>query len=505
MKLNFKTLIFFLAAIIFLLTAYYSVGYFHADEHYQVIELAGLKAGWNDPRDLAWEYHAKIRSSLLPVLAYIVFKINALFQIKDIYTSLFILRLVSGLMSFSSLAFFFKKSRVLLFKSSQSESFLQYTYLALLLLSWYIPFLSVRFSSETWAAICLLFALGFYFEIGKTNYHAFIVGLLLGLSFLFRFQMAFGFIGIGAFHLIFGIQKLKTTLLILIGFSGILLLGVFIDRWFYSEWTFTPWNYFWLFFENDILNQNESSFGMSTRFYYLETCYQLPTQFIGAILIISLAAGIIINRKNPIVWFIVPFILIHSLISHKEERFLFPILFLFPYLIISTFLFLKNNGGKFKKINKIVVYCTIAGLFFVNSCGLSVMTTKSAGLGRSEITKYIHHYYGTQKINLIHTPFANPYDPWGTLPEKAYSEKHLESQQIDNLGNLSDTLIKANRVNLIVVRGYDLTNNTSPGNLEAMGFQLKGQSISEREKSLNYYVKGFDNQDILYLYEYIEK
>ncbi|AEA42258.1 mannosyltransferase [Fluviicola taffensis] len=501
MKLNFNSLIIFLATIVFALTAYFSVGYFHADEHYQVIEFAGLKAGWNTPQEVAWEYHTQIRSALLPTLAYWIFSFNSFFHITDPYTSLFVLRLISGFLCLFALVFFFRKSSIVIFKPEQSNSFFKATYLILLLLSWYIPFLSVRFSSETWSAICLLFALGFYFEIGKNKYNALIIGILFGLSFLFRFQMAFGLIGIGIYHLIYGQQKLKTTLSVLIGFSIVLLIGIFIDRWFYSEWVFTPWNYFWLFFENDILNNVESSFGTSSKYYYLEALVQLPTHFIGIVLLICFVIAVIFKPKNPVVWFIIPFVLIHSLIAHKEERFLFPIVFLFPFFIISAFLVMSQSTFLRKFFNPLVIY-TIFALFFTHVVGLFFMTTKSAGLGRMEITQYIHSHYDTQKIHLINTPYSNPYNPWGSLPEKMYLEKKIDFQQIDNLANFSDTLFQTKSINLLVVRGYYLENNKLPKNIDKMGLKLIAQSISKKEQSMNRYVKGFENADVLYLYEW---
>lgn len=501
--MNFKlnSVLLPLSLVIFLFTAYYSVGFFHADEHYQVIEFAALKTGANTPKDLPWEYYAQIRSSLLPTLAYCIFKLNSLFNIQDIYTHLFILRLVSGLMCLFALFFFYRKSRVFIFKTENPSGFLNKTYLALLILTWYIPFLSVRFSSETWAAICLLFALGFYFEIGKNRYYALIIGILLGVSFLFRFQMAFGFLGLGIYHIIYGKQKFHSTLKILLGFSIVLLLGSFIDRWFYSEWVFTPWKYFWLFFENDILNGEKSSFGISSRYYYLEALYQLPTHFIGVILIISILFNLFFRPKNPVIWFVTSFVLIHLFIEHKEERFLFPIVFLFPFFIISMLVFL-NQSQQRGKIFKPLIYCIIIGLFFTNAIGLFFMTTKSAGLGRTEITQYVHTHYGNQQIHLIHTPFSNPYNPWGSLPEKAYLEKNIEFHQIDNLANLADTLLQDKGVHLLVLRGYDIDHNYLPGNIDQIGFKLKMQSISKKEQSMNRYVKGFKNEDVLYLYEW---
>ncbi|MGV3611876.1 MAG: hypothetical protein ACO1N0_13050 [Fluviicola sp.] len=502
MKLTFKKWILFSAAIIFILTAYFSVGYYHADEHYQIIEFAGLKTGMNAPGEMPWEFHAQIRSALLPTLAYWIFEMSSFFQMTDTYLYLFILRLISGFSCLFALVFFFRKSGAFVLFSG-SDSFLRTSYFILLLLSWYIPFLSVRFSSETWSAIFLLLGLGFYFEIAKNRSIALVVGILFGLSFLFRFQIAFGLIGVGAYHLICGQQKLRTTLGLLSGFSLVLLAGVLIDRWFYSEWVFTPWNYFWLFFENDVLNQTESSFGTSSGFYYLETLYQLPTHFAGVVILASFIIVLIFRPRNPVTWFVLPFALIHSLIAHKEERFLFPIVFLVPFFILSAFSFLTST--RFKKIFKPIVYGTLFCLFFIHSVGLFYMTPKSAGHGRNEITQYIHTHYGSQKIHLINTPAANPYNPWGSLPTKIYLEKHIQFLQVDNLAGISDSMFKPDYVNLLVLRGYDIDHNYLPGNIDRMGFRLEIQSISKKEQSMNRYVKGFVNAEVIYLYKWERK
>ena len=49
------------AFMIFAISAIFNNGYYHPDEHYQIIEFAELKTGNNQQSDLAWEYTAKIR------------------------------------------------------------------------------------------------------------------------------------------------------------------------------------------------------------------------------------------------------------------------------------------------------------------------------------------------------------------------------------------------------------------------------------------------------------
>jgi len=60
-----------IAGVLFhLATARMSTGFYYPDEHFQILEFAGLKLGFNQPGDLAWEYAAHIRPNLQPWLAY---------------------------------------------------------------------------------------------------------------------------------------------------------------------------------------------------------------------------------------------------------------------------------------------------------------------------------------------------------------------------------------------------------------------------------------------------
>jgi len=60
---RFHQLVLIVALLIYVVTAYFSKGYYHADEHYQVIEFAGLKTGTHSGSDLAWEYRENSRQS----------------------------------------------------------------------------------------------------------------------------------------------------------------------------------------------------------------------------------------------------------------------------------------------------------------------------------------------------------------------------------------------------------------------------------------------------------
>lgn len=169
MKLSVTSILVFLSVVVFTITAYYSVGFFHADEHFQIIEFAGLKVGWNAPSEVVWEFHTQIRSTIQPTIAYGLISIFKLFGITDPYTLSFLLREVSGLTLILALVFFYRHTNRFIQskKHLQYNNLLKYLYLGFLLLIWYVPYLGVRFSSETWSAIFLLFALGCFFPKTK--------------------------------------------------------------------------------------------------------------------------------------------------------------------------------------------------------------------------------------------------------------------------------------------------------------------------------------------------
>jgi phosphatidylinositol glycan class B len=500
MKFSVNSVIIALSIAIFTITAYNSTGFFHADEHYQLIEFAGLKAGWNNPSDLVWEYHAKIRPTLQPTIAFGLISTFKFFGVTDSYTISFLLREITGLLMIFALVFFFKNTKQFIQSSKQPQTnkFLEGLYLGFLLLIWYIPFLGVRFSSETWSTIFLLLAMGSFCSENKTQRKTLLVGLLFGISFLFRFQIAFALVGFGIHQLIFGKEKLKTSLLILSGFSIIVMLGVFIDHWFYSEWVFTPWEYFWTFFKNDVLNNKTSNFGESPWDYYFDQLFHLPTKFIGTLIFISLAATLVFKRKSVFIWMFLTFLILHMLISHKEERFLFPIAFLFPLFFMQLFQLLIDFIPKKNAVT--LISLTSLGILITSIIGLPILATSSAGIGRNGTTQFIHTHFKNKPVHLISLPYSNPYAPW-FLNERFYLDKNVTFTHINNFEELNSQLLKKDTINLLITSGFFLVNYPQKENIQKLGFKLIHQPLSDYHLKMNRYVHGMDVLSVSYLYQ----
>ena len=97
LKNRTTSIIVFFALLIFCTTACNSHGYFHGDEHYQIIEFAGVKLGTHQSSELAWEFSEKLRPSLQTTLVFFIISILKIINVINPYTQLFILRLITAL------------------------------------------------------------------------------------------------------------------------------------------------------------------------------------------------------------------------------------------------------------------------------------------------------------------------------------------------------------------------------------------------------------------------
>ena len=55
-----------------ILTAWFSNTFYFPDEHYQVLEFMGLKLGITPAAELPWEFEARIRPWLQPLLYFLI-------------------------------------------------------------------------------------------------------------------------------------------------------------------------------------------------------------------------------------------------------------------------------------------------------------------------------------------------------------------------------------------------------------------------------------------------
>lgn len=292
-----------LSFILHVLAAYLSIGFFHYDEQFQVLEYVSFKLGHTPAQQLAWEFKEQIRPWFQPSVYYAIAKVVS-FLNPTPATLAFLFRLTGALLGFLGLCILVKKEK----KSA-----------ALVCLFFILPFLHARTSSESFAAS--FFTLGYALFDSKKRWQILISGLALGFSFESRFQMAIALLGLVAYQ--FWKNK-KISPHWIAGFLIAFAIGRLTDYWGYGTGTLTPWRYF----AQNLIEDKASQFGTLPPWGYFQLLL-LPKEGLLPIGLLLLLASVYFwykYPKHPLTWVTLPFFVIHSLIPHKEVRFLFPML-----------------------------------------------------------------------------------------------------------------------------------------------------------------------------------
>lgn len=307
---------------IHLICAYFSVGYWQPDEHYQILEFLGTKLYGTPTSSLPWEFNAQIRP-WFQIFSY--YSILKLIPLRDPFIVATFLRLITSLFSFISLIFL-TKTVFAYFNESQKKH-----WLILSSLFWFMPLLHARTSAENVSAS--FFFIGLYFFL-QTNRN-FLSGFLLGLSFISKFQMGLMIAPLFLWGLYnkYSLKKLSLTLFAILMATS---LGVLIDYWGYQTWVFVPWNYFKI----NLLQGKAAEFGVYPWYFYFEEILKKGIGPLGLILLLATLKGWKDQISNPITWASIFYFLIHLLIGHKELRFLTP---LFPLSIFYLTLWIPTN------------------------------------------------------------------------------------------------------------------------------------------------------------------
>lgn len=402
-----------LTGLILMVTAWFSLGYSQSDEHFQILEFAGLKMGINQPADLAWEYHERMRPTLQPTLVFLLVRFWAFFSIENPFFIALFLRLLSAAL--------FLVCTYRLYRTYCNDFFdlrVRRLFFLSCFLLWFEIYNGSHFTSEHWSGS--IFILGFvYFKrrepSNTVNY--FHLGLILGLSFLFRYQV--GFLILGFVLWLAFIKKIKRQQLSFLAIGGLCLFcfGVLVDSWFYGQWTLSTWQYF----SQNIVHQKAASFGVSPWYTYF---WEIFLKGIPPVSLVYLVGPIVFFFTRPnhlLTWILVPFILVHFAIGHKELRFLYPIIGFLPILIFKSGLYLRGSFGKtifYGKFTRSFLYLFWA----VNSFMLLIVLFRALA-NEVLIYRFIYNHFPHNTILFAaeEDPYqmaleVNFYKPPGTLP-----------------------------------------------------------------------------------------
>ena len=316
--------------------AWFSEGFLHPDEHFQILEFANYAVGKSPASDLPWEFRSAMRPSLQPLLAAAAYRVTASAGIANPFFTVFILRLFTAMAAWLlTLALCVAGFRWL------KHGFLKKIMFLFSCFFFYLPCLHCRFTSENLSGIIFftgLLVIPFHDFADRNDgapprqkSKAFIAaGLLMGLAFFLRFQTGFAIAGLGAWLVAVRRAPAKELVFMAAAFCLMCLIAIGIDRWFYGFWVVTPWNYF----RENILHGAAKNAGVFPWWYYF---VELSGDLLPPLSVAILAAVILSCVKgfrNPLVWAAVPFFIAHCVISHKETRFLLPMLYALPPLLV---------------------------------------------------------------------------------------------------------------------------------------------------------------------------
>ena len=310
------------------LTAWQMTAHISADEVGQITRFYAFKLGWPGTTPMPWEFHEMIRPWFQPMV-YLPFAwaYTMLAGIKPMQVE----RVVHLLNLILLLVAIIYSGRLL--RSLQRDGGPSAWVFAAML--WFIPSVYLRHSSEAFST-CLL-CLRFYHwhkSHEEKSGGGFITGILLGLAFLARYQVAL-IIAPAWVYLAISNHSYKKLLpwFIALGISCAIAFGVVIDYIGYGKLTFSAWGYF-----NQNLVQNKAaSFGTEPWYWYFRQVLQFTANPWLLLFIIVAPALARTTFTRAIAWGGLTFFIVHCALGHKELRFLFPLLPVIAIISVETF------------------------------------------------------------------------------------------------------------------------------------------------------------------------
>ncbi len=362
--------IWILALALRIISAILSKGYIHPDEHYQSIEVVFNKIyGFGF---VPWEFTEGARSWFYPGIVYIIFKVMIFFGASSIDSILIGVRLFSGLLSMISVivAYYFGK---LIFNKEAG------LFATFFIAVWYdFIFWATRTMTDGLAMNFVFLATYLIYKGANTiindtsdtkkqkrqSVGCFIfAGMSIGVAFMFKFPAAI----IALPLLIYLVIKKKWIGMFVFCFSilFIVIIQGLIDLFTWGTFLHSAI----VFFNYNITSGSSSLHGTAPIYAYLGL-FAYTYSFFALMYLLYLVIG---TNKNKKAFFLIVislfFVLVFSVIEHKEYRFILPILPLFV-LIAANGMNRYPQFIKKKNLRKSVhVFTTLFIIFSSASIG----------------------------------------------------------------------------------------------------------------------------------------
>ena len=314
--------------LIQLIVCFSSVGVYHPDQYFQIVEFSSYQLDRPSAVHSVWEFAAHLRPTIQVYLFSGYYEFCTALGIHDPYLQLELLRMVFGL-----LLFVFFNGMTLYYFAAGRRAVL-YWVVFLLNFSWILPYTRTLFSSEMLSSL-LFFGALFLYETrrgpdGASRGLALVTGFVFSLAFYARFQTGFALAGFLLWLLLPGRGR-RGFWWMGVGFLVGAGVNTLLDSLFYHEAVFTPYVYYRV----NITEGKAASMGTSSFLVYAGVL--IAVILTPPLSIFLLGAGfrqaVASKFDRPIVVSVLFFILGHCLVAHKEERFLFPVLNVLPIFV----------------------------------------------------------------------------------------------------------------------------------------------------------------------------
>lgn len=317
----------FTAAGIHLLVTLLSVNPWHPDEHYQILEFAWSRAGLASPDLLPWEWNAHIRPTLQPAMALVVLKALRALGVMSPFVWVALLRIGSVVLALAILLATFARVSGSLTRTGRQTLWLTGLFL------WFTPLFLGRFTSENWGGMALVSAILLLTPRAPSERADAAAGVLLGLSFLFRYQMGIPALAVVVWLLAgtgtdAGRPGWRRAATVVATAAAAAAVGILVDRWFYGMWVLAPLDYLRVNLFEGVANR----YGVYPWWQYFVWATGWPLLPIGLALTGLVSLGALRHWRSPWGSALLAYVAVHSLIAHKEPRFLLPLLYLVPLL-----------------------------------------------------------------------------------------------------------------------------------------------------------------------------
>lgn len=328
--------IWILALVLRVIAAILSKGYVHPDEHYQSIEVVYEKIfglGF-----IPWEFEEGARSWVYPGIVFIIFKLFLALGITNIENILIGVRLFSGLLSMIPVILSYYLGKIFFDKKTGLFG-------SFFIAIWYeFIFWATRTMSDSLAMNFLFVSVFFSMMSAKKQPEkkvkenqkfltkdilwGFLAGIFLGLAFMFKFSVLI--IGLPIFALFLAKKKWKVIVFFIFGTIIIIICQGLIDLFTWGSFLHSSIE----FFKYNIISSESAVHGEE---HFLSYIAFFAYYFSSYALLYLLFIVIGTEKEWKSIFLLTTsifFVLVFSFITHKEWRFILPILPLLSIVVV---------------------------------------------------------------------------------------------------------------------------------------------------------------------------